>query len=200
MTLTLAQMRTHVLAALDDTGQIYYTNAQIDSAIRQTLEEYSRQRSQSRTYAATSDGLKRQALPASFNAMSIMHVEYRAPGSVGTIADRLAFYATRQNEQWIIEFADVTPPAGTIYWLTYTVSHLLDGLDGAAGTSIEPDDLYIFAIGAAGYAQLARAASRTEANNLNADTVKHLRESGNAKIAVMRRLSSAAFITARWTR
>lgn len=195
---TLSDFRTSVLATLDDASNTYYTNTQIDEAIRQALEEYSRLRILPVTYAATSDGEYRQALPADFDAAAITDVQYPAYADPSN-ANRIPFYATHTDEQWILEFGDVIPPADAIFYVYYYKLHTIDGLDSAAGTTVEARDYQAFVMGAAGFAQLARASSRTESPNINPDTAKHLRESGNAKIAVMRSLSkSATFITAKW--
>ena len=162
-TLTTITADTRLL--LDDPGTDRYTSALIAEGISLALAAYSQLKPLSRTYVLDSTGSKRITLPADFEAKAITAVEWES--DLADFTDDIAFYATRQDEQWILELPGNFIPVGEIINIGYETSHTIDGLDGAAGTTIPDEDIALFCLGAAGFSMRARATSKVEDNNLN---------------------------------
>ena len=169
MSYTIAQVRTAVLSLLDDVSSARYTSAQIDTAVRSALIDYGQYRPLVQTYIFETDGNQRMSLPADFSALSISSIElWDADPAQG---DEIKFKAWKEDEQWIIETDEVLT-AHNVLSITYNAPHTVDGLDSAAGTSV--DDSPLLAVGAAGYAARSRAVSRSESINLQPQVMAQL--------------------------
>lgn len=173
MTLTLTTARTRVAQLLDDTTNARYTTAQIDQALRTALDELTQYQPVTRTYTVDVDGKRRIALPASLQALNILAVELW--DSDPSADDSLECKTEYVDEQWIIEFPSTyTPPAYEVVTIRYTIPHLLDGLDSAAGTTVPAWLGNALCMGAAGFAAQERAASRSESVNLQPNVLSQL--------------------------
>lgn len=164
--LTLAAYRTKVLELLNDPTPDRFTTALVHEALLSALELYSQFNPLQRLYYFDSTGLRRETLPADFQAQAVRRIEWIS-GSDYTFACDLAFYAYRVDEQWVFEPRDVLIPAGEVLSIHYDTYHTIDGLNGEAGTTIPPADTQLLAIGAAGQACRMRATGQAETNNLN---------------------------------
>ena len=170
MPTTLATYRTRVSELLDDTTNARYTTAQIDTALRTALIDYSTYRPIKRTYQLDTTGDKVIALPADFTAMQITRVQLWNTDPDQMID--LDYFVRLVDEAWTIEVENTIYPAGNILTITYTARQQIDSLDSAAGTTIDDDNL--LAIGAAAYAAQSRAVSRAESINMQPGLQKQL--------------------------
>lgn len=169
---TLAQYLTSISQKVDDTGEDKYTDAMLTESLVMALEQYSKRKPLLRTYTLDSTNTKRIVLPADFDAMAIVEVEWVT--SLADFDDRIAFYATKQDEQWVIETPGNVIPLGETLNVFYHALHTIDGLNSAAGTTVPETDEEILQTGAAGFAALARSTSLVESNNLNPQQAKDL--------------------------
>ncbi len=175
MPTTLATYRTRVSELLDDTTNARYTTAQIDTALRTALIDYSTYRPIKRTYQLDTTGDKVIALPADFTAMQITRVQLWNTDPDDMID--LDYVVCQVDEAWTIEITgtmggSIIYTSGNILTITYTARQQIDSLDSAAGTTIDDDNL--LAIGAAAYAALSRAVSRAESINMQPGLQKQL--------------------------
>jgi len=177
----LATFRTRVLALLDDATQAYYSNDQVDAALRWALSTYTQYRPLLATYAFDVDGNSKFELPADFSAINITKVEtYEI--DVDDVRE-IVFYAFKKDEAWWIETRLETLTAGDTITITYSTTNTIDDLDSAAGTTIPAEDEHLVQVGAAGYALKARAASTAEEVNLNDDTTQRILQMADSHLA-----------------
>ena len=169
-TTTLATYRTRVAELLDDATNARYTTAQIDTALRTALIDYSTMRPIKRTYQLDTTGDRVIALPADFTAMQITRVQLWNTDPDQMID--LDYFVRLVDEAWTIEVENTIYPAGKVLTITYTARQQIDSLDSAAGTTIDDDNL--LAIGAAAYAAQSRAVSRSESINMQPALQKQL--------------------------
>ena len=170
MAYTIAQVRTAVLALLDDVSAVRYTSAQIDQAARTALIDYDIFKPVVRTYAFETDGNKMMELPTSFATTAILRIEeYNADPDL--VVD-LRYRAKMIDEQWVINIEDTQYAAGVTLTIYYLGPNTVDGLDSAAGTTVL--DSSLFCQGCAGYAAQSRAVSRAESINLQASVMSQL--------------------------
>ena len=168
----IAGYRTAILAILDDPSLARYTNDQVDAALRQALRLYAGFRPIIRTYIVDGSDTFQITMPADFLAVQVLSVHL-----VNTDYDppkEIAFYATLIDEQWTIETRDYKVAATESISVEYSISHTVDGLDSAAGTTVPEEDELAVQMSAAGYCCLSRAASRTETINLQPDVAAGL--------------------------
>jgi hypothetical protein len=182
MPLTLAQYRTRVLELLDDPTSTRYTSAQLDTALREALLEYSQARPIRRSYMLDTTGQQILSLPADFSADLITRVQlYNTnPASMPD----LPFNAGKIDEQWMIETLGTIYATGQVLVVTYATRHTIDALDSAAGTTITDDEL--LAKGAAGFAAQSRAISRAESINMQPAVQTQLLNMANQYLAQFR--------------
>jgi len=180
MSMTLTTARTDIRQLLDDTGTDRYSNAMIDEALEVALLEYSKRKPVSRTYVLDSTASRRITLPADFIAMAIVDVEWVS--NLADFNDRIAFYATKPDEQWVLETPGNIIPLGETMNIYYHTMHTIDGFNGESGTSVPDSDEGILELGAAGFASLAHATSKVETNNLNPQEAKDMAAHGRDQI------------------
>jgi len=178
----LSHYRTDIRQMLDDVNTDRYPLAIIDESIELALLQYSRRKPLLRTYSLDSTGSKRITLPADLEAMAIVDVEWVT--SLADFNDRIAFYATKPDEQWVIETPGNLIPLGEVLSIHYHALHTIDGFNGAAGTTVLEQDEELVEIGAAGYACIARATQLVETNNLNPLESKDLFALGRDKLDI----------------
>ena len=163
MGLTLAQYRTRVLYLLDDVSSVRFTTLQLDAGLQSALVLYDKISPLVRTYQLEATGWQVLALPADFAATYINRVQlYSATSKQAAL--EVPYKARRVDEQWQLETVKSTYSAGQVLTVTYVGKHTVDGLDGAAGSTIENDELFV--MGGAAYAGYSRAVSRSESINM----------------------------------
>jgi hypothetical protein len=170
MSLTLAQYRVRVAELLDDTANARYVTAQIDTALRAALIDYSTMRPILRTYMLDTTGDKVIDLPADFTAMQITRVQLWNNDPDKYI--NVKAFVRLVDEQWSVETVDTIYPTKNVLIVSYTDHQTIDSLDSAAGTTVDDDNL--LAIGAAAYAAQSRAVSRAETINMQPALQKQL--------------------------
>jgi hypothetical protein len=177
---TLAQYLACIRQKVDDTGTLRYTDAMLTENLEMAVKQYSKRKPLLRTYSLDSTNSKRITLPADFIAMAIVDVEWVS--ILADFNDRIAFYAYKPDEQWIIETPGKIIPLGESFNIYYHALHTIDGLNAAAGTTIPDADEEIVQTGAAGFAALARSYSKVESNNLNQNEAKELAAQGRDRV------------------
>lgn len=196
-TIAIAGLRTRILAILDDASNTKFSANQVDQAVRDALKEYTAARPIEATYSFDANGEQVIVLPTTFAAFQIMDV-YKDEDYPQT---HYTFLARYEDEQWQIETPNNTIPADTPLIAVYSKVNGIDGLDSFAGTTIPDAEIETLAIGAAGFALLSRAVSRSEANNLDSDTLEGLKKLGDSYIATFQaalRQTDKGHITATW--
>jgi hypothetical protein len=168
----LAEYRTNILELLNDPDNDRFTNDQVDAALRWALVQYTKHRPLIATYSLDTDGKRVIELPDDFDAIHITDVELFNDDI--ELIRKLGFEAWKSDESWFVEVPGGPIPADEVLTITYTAPNTIDDLDGAAGTTIPPEDEHLVQVGAAGHALFTRAASGIEANNLNDDTAQRL--------------------------
>jgi len=176
----LAAYRTGIRSLLDDASSDRFTDGVIDESLELALVQYSQRKPLLRTYVLDSTNSKRITLPADFIAMSIVDVELVS--SLADFDDRIAFYAYKPDEQWVIETPGNVIPLGETLNVYYNAPHTIDGFASASGTTVPDSDEELVELGAAGYACIARATSKVETNNLNPQEAKDLAANGREKL------------------
>jgi hypothetical protein len=172
MAYTIAQVRTAVLALLDDPTGARFTSTQIDQAARQALVDYDTARPVMKTYMYTADGTSLFVLPTDFAGnTTVTKIRNYDPDNPDRVAG-CAFLAFRSDEQWLVDTPDETIPVDDILEITYSTHNTVDGLDAAAGTTIDDDNL--FCAGTAGYAAQMRATSRAKSINMQSEVMIQL--------------------------
>ena len=168
----IAVFRTAVLALLDDPTNVRYTSAQVDQGLRQALQEYSLANPRAALYNVDGNGNYRFELPADFQPIQITGVELH--DATANPQCPILFYAYNQDSQWIMETKDTLVKVGQSIDISYGAYHTIDGLDSGAGTTIPAEDEAALEMGAAGFAAIMRAVSRSESVNLQPDVTKAL--------------------------
>jgi hypothetical protein len=172
----LAAYRTAILALLSDPTNVIFSNTDVDQALRWALSEYSSKRPLIRTYIFTVDATTGvHTLPADFVTRHITKVELWDEDQDSII--ELTFYANQLDEQWMIN-TSYEVAAGEVLQISYSAVHAIDGLDGAAGTTVPEADETLLQVGAAGRSATMRALERIETINMNPDVVKAYRDIG----------------------
>ncbi len=195
----LANFRTKLLALLDDPSKTKYTDAQIDQSIRQALTEYNRLAPFESSAAVAATGEKQIPLDT-LNALFITAVHF--PGTAGdpSLKDSIPFNAFQKENIWILETRDLIPAAQTLT-VFFAAPNTVTDLDSATETTIPDADVDIFSIGAAGFAALARAHSRTESINLAPEVSQQLQKLGESYLTMFKKYFlnlPGGFVTAQW--
>lgn len=196
-TVAIAALRTKVLAILDDASLTKFSNNQVDQAVRDALIEYTRYRPIEATFSFDADGEQVIVMPTSFIAFQVTDL-YKDEDYPQT---HYTFLARYEDEQWQIETPKDTIPANTALIAAYAKVNGIDGLDSFAGTTIPDSEIELFALGAAGFALLSRAVNRSEANNLDSDTLEGLKKLGDSyitKFLTTLKQTPKGYVTAAW--
>jgi hypothetical protein len=160
----IAAYRTAILALLDDAALTRYTNNQVDQALRMALSDYSKARPYLDSLELSTDGNQKLSLPSDLNIFEITRVELW--NDVPNLVMEIPYHAEMSEGQWSVTTGASTYASGNTLTITYSSLHYIDGLDGAAGTSVPDIDEEIVEMGAAGYAVQMRSSSRAETINM----------------------------------
>ena len=192
MTATLATLRARVQQFLTDTGATAYTTGALDEAIRQALAEYSEVNPRTVATVIT--------LPAAGREIALNYLaELTNVTAVYWPYDSLAeawppnlvtgFSLTFDDGQPLLTLtskAGAQPQADDEMRIWYTTPQTLDGLDSAAGTSVNITHESWIALGAAGYAALLRAGDVSATYTESAQTQANLEQWGAMCLAQFR--------------
>jgi hypothetical protein len=184
MPVILTTLRERVAKTLADSGGAVWSAADLDEAIRQALQEYSRYRAYE-TYAdLTIPAAGREVDISTLNAQRVRIVWL--PFDVQEFPPVYVPFEHWIDRQKLFILGDNEPQAGDVARLFYTTAQQLAGLDGAASTTFPPEDESLICTGAAAYAALSRALGVSEQVTIDKDTTEHIRTWGRLKLADFR--------------
>ena len=168
--LTLTNYRASLRLALRDANAAVWSDAQLDEALRAALAQYSRAAPDARSALLTLSTAGREislaALPGLLEVAevwlpaSVVAPPYPPPTRAFRRLDPLAL---------LIE-GGAEPQAGDAMRLFYLACHTIQGLDGAATTSVPAAHQAALVTGAAASAAQARARQLAEAENVAPST------------------------------
>lgn len=149
MSRAVADFRSLVQEILGDLPGQRYTSTQIDNGLRWALDEYSQRRPLLNTYIIAGQGDAVITMPSDFIARSITRCQ-KWDADPDNYLD-LVFKCTYQDESWLIYTPGFYFTTTDLLIITYTTTQTIDGLDSASGTSIQPHDEHLLAVGASAY-------------------------------------------------
>lgn len=162
MPATLTSLRDRVEQLIADTSNVVLSTAALEEGIRQALDIYSKARPLvAVSLFAISDDIAEVNISSLTGLLNISRVwlPYTA-----TSPENPPLW--RNFEHWqdlnILYLIDYMPAIGDVARIFYTKKQTLNGLDGATVTTFAADDETLLAMGAAGYAVVARAREITE--------------------------------------
>lgn len=179
--LTLAEYKNSVSLFLFDTGLEIWPAAEIEDAIRHALADYSEAWPCTHQAVITTltDG-RQIALNAIENLLAVMEVYWPYDSSTEDQRANLAlgWYLYWDDGLPILQVnfdGYAAPEAGDELLLTYTTPHTIQGLDGAAATTVHRSHIMQIVRGAAAYAALSRTADLAETQGRAAVSAETLR-------------------------
>lgn len=171
---TLTTLRPRVALQLQDVSNVRWATGDLDEAILQTIQQYTRQNPAvaigSLTLAAAGREISLSTLTGLIRVLRVWwDYDSSAP-------DHPPHW--RQFEVWpgaILYIDDPSQPQATdVVRLWYTKSHTLNGLASASATTIPSEDIQYIIIGACQFALQQRVAELSETLNTDDQTVKNL--------------------------
>ncbi len=202
MTATLATLRARVQVLLSDSGATAYTTTAIDEAIRQAMNDYSeiwpRQLDTVLTLPAAGREIALNSL-ADLTNVTAVYWPYDSLAEAWPPNLVTGFSLTFDDGQPLLTLTSKTgaqPQADDELRLWYTTPQTLDGLDGAAGTSVNITHESWIALGAAGYAALLRAGDVSATYTESAQTQANLEQWGAMCLAQFRAKLAQLSLTA----
>jgi len=173
---TLTTLRDRVEAHLQDSGNTRWSTDDLDEAIRQALEQYSRQNPNTAigSIALTANG-REISLASLTGLLRVEKVWWDYDSSTPGYPPNW-----RQFQVWpgsILYVDDPSEPQnGDVVRVWYTKKHTLNALDSATATTIPDEDISYLVMGAAHFAALSRAVELSESMTTDHDVVKRLTE------------------------
>ncbi len=191
---TISEYRTETLILLGDTAGRRYSEAQLNTAIRQamaTLKKYIPRKETVKVKAASSDRGEVVLNWCPGSDAEILTIRNEG-GEILTASD----YRTGQRTYLEFYNSRSIPAAGDPLTLELGLPHCIRGLDGSQNTTI-PEDLFLtVCTGAAGYALQIRARSVTEVfGKRPEDTERLISEGRHLETQFIAALDFAAFET-----
>lgn len=186
MATTLTALRDRVEVQLADAGNVTWSTADLDEALRQALDAYSLRMPRRTVVSLTLTQAGREIDVSSLTFTSIEHVWWLHDVSRSGYPPRYVTF-----EVWPGPLLYVTDPAepaaGDVLRLWITTHHTLDGLDGATTTTVPEEHATLLAQGAAAFAVLQRRVLVSETLNDNEWAPRNLKEWAEARMAEFRR-------------
>lgn len=165
--LTLTDYRAALRLALRDGAAAVWSDAQLDEALRASLAQYSRVAPDPRAALLTLAAAGREiSLSGLADLMEV--AEVWLPAETGCPPRGRAFRRLSPTTLLIEDGAE--PQAGEVARVFYLARHGIEGLDGAAATSVPLAQRPSLVIGAAALAWQARARQLAEAENVAPST------------------------------
>lgn len=178
MAATLTTLRDRIEQLLDDTTNQRWSTALIDEGIKMALAHYTREVPHTVLASLTLSTAGREIDISSLTYSHVLRVWWDYDSSDPTHPPNW-----RSFEIWpgdILYINDDNEPAvGDVVRVWYTTPHTLSGLEAAAATTFPANHDTYLVTGAAGYAALTRAISRTEKLNVDGWTHKRLNDWSN---------------------
>lgn len=171
---TLANIRDRVELALQDTGNAIWDAGDVDEAITQALDIYSRSNPQHKIGTVTvSTAGREQSISTLTGVLRVEKVWWDYDSTTPGYPPHW-----RQFEVWpgsILYIDDDDAPAiGDVIRIWYTLKHAIEDLDSATATTVPDEDISYIVIGAAAFAARMRAAELAEQATVDDDVVDRL--------------------------
>ncbi len=166
---TLAQLTDKVQATLFDDGSLF-PDANVTAAARLALQDINRSCPQhaATTLTSVADQLVYELNDADPAAASLTDIVLEGDNDID---EPLKFYGFVEDGRWFFRLA-ASQPAGETLRAHYSLPHTLNGLDGAADSTLT-DELNIAALfGTVYYAAMMRATRAIEANNVSPNVAR----------------------------
>lgn len=177
--LTLTTLRDRVEVALQDSGNLIWAEADIEEAVRQTIEQYSRVKPDRAIHDLTLAATGREISISGISGL--IRVEKVWCPYVSATPSYPPNW--RHFEIWpgsILYVDDADEPQNTEHVrIFYTKEHLLSGLDAAASTTLPVDDESFIINGAAAFAARFRAIEIAETANVDSQVFTRLQNWAN---------------------
>ncbi len=158
-------LKSRMLHLLSDSGSTRFEEKLLAEALRQALGEYSRACPQvAQAELTVAEAGRTQALAALPDLEAVLQVVY--PYRAGDARPRRVqdyWYYWHDGVPTLYLGSGPEPQAGAVMQVTYSRGHTLQGLDGAAVTSVPANHLTTVVSGAAGHAASLRSAGLMEA-------------------------------------
>jgi hypothetical protein len=165
---TLTELKARILAYLIDATGASFTNSTVEEAVRQALDEYTRNLPLTKDTVITLPGAgKEVALNGLTGIIDLLSMYY--PYNTLLTLDA---QADNQVLGWFMWFDDAQPmatvrcrvplEASHDMRIKYTTSHTISGLDSASITTLYPLHESMFVRGCAGYAAISRTVDKIE--------------------------------------
>jgi len=164
---TLSSLRDRLEITLQDSGNATWSTADLDEALAQALEQYSRANPRRAIATLTLSSAGREVSLASVaGLLSVERVWWAYTAAAPEYPPHW-----REFELWpgplLFIRAGAQPQAGDVVRIWYTALHTLNGLNGATATTYPTGHDWILLAGAAARAALARAAGLGERLNVD---------------------------------
>lgn len=194
----LATLREHVASLLKDAGNVLWSAAELDDAIRCALHRYSEVHPRELVATLTLTEAGREVSLAGIGGLlRPLRVWYPYDASAPGYPPRWVPWDLHGPEILFLDVAEEPQPGDEVR-LFYAAPHTIEGLDAASATTVPLDDEESVVIGAAGYAALARAAYATEAVTLSRETAAHWRAWAEARLVEFEARIRPRYEPARW--
>jgi len=176
----LAGFRTRILALLGDPAGARYTNATLDEALSQALEEFSVTVPNLIIEEFTVVTAGREQLittvPSFLNVLQVVY-PYNGTATEQTLLD--AFYAWHDGEYLALYIGGpAVPAAGEVIQIYYTIPHTVENLNSAVATTINPAHDGLLSQGASAFSALLRAAQMVETPGKRLEDTTNLQKWG----------------------
>lgn len=173
---TLTTLRDRVEAYLQDSGNTRWTTGDLDEAIAQAIDQYSRQNPCSALGTITLSANGREISLSSLTG--ILRVEQVWWDYDSTTPGYPPNYRQFKVLPGALLYVDdpLEPQSGDVVRVWYNKRHTLNLLASATATTIPDEDMSYVVIGAAHFAALSRAVELTESMTVDHDVVKRLSE------------------------
>lgn len=179
--MTLAVYRERTRQTLADADSMIWEDDDIDEAIRQAAELYSRQQPAALNTTHTCTAGREQDISAIEGLINVVTVwlPYTAADPEFP-PNRQAFqYWPESKTLFLLEYE---PNAGEIARIFYSAAHTITDLDSAASTTVPAENAGIIAIGAAALAASSRAVDRAQKRNeIDVMVAQNIRAWGQAQ-------------------
>lgn len=197
---TLTQIIDNVAADLKDTANATWSAAELTRAVRWALHELSwaTPRRAAATFAA-SDGVREYSLSAAGVGDMLFLTEVWHPYAAGDpeYPPRAVAWRLLDDDTLFLDTVQVNGGEGIRVF--YARAHTLEGLDGAAVTTLSAEQEELVCLGAAGYAALQRAQEAIGQVNVSGQAPRLWRDWGEQRLRRFRtRLNHLARREMQW--
>jgi hypothetical protein len=174
---TLATLRDRVELKLQDSGNAKWASGDIDEAIEEALEQYSRRNPQQKITTLTLAADGREVDVSSITDLwRVEKVWWPYDSSDPDYPPNWVQFEAWSGDVLFIDEPGTAPATNDVVRIFYTAGHTLNGLNAAGATTIPAEDITYLISGAAHFAAQMRAVELSETLNVDRDVVKRLQE------------------------